>query len=64
MIIKTAPYKTAQGDIVYLAEQKVRYCIENNITLSNSKSSEVNNQRLEIKKLLSLVPSLTTLEFR
>ena len=64
MKIRTAPLQAKQGDIVYLAEQTVKYCVANNIILSITKTSCTHNQRLEIIELLTLLPSLSTLEFR
>lgn len=64
MILKTAPHTTMQGDTIQLTEQTVNYCEANNITLSISATSETQNQRKQILKLLKTLPALTTLEFR
>lgn len=64
MIIRVAPHQTTQGKIVYLSEQTVNYCTQNNITLSLCTASDSHNIKLGIIGLLRILPALNTLESR
>jgi hypothetical protein len=64
MIFNITPLRTKQGNTIYVTEQTAMYCSKNDITLSESCSSDAHNQRLELLALLKLLPSINTFELR